>query len=164
MKSDLCTYFLPGQAELNVEFTIPITACNFLVEYASFHENFQLMSLEKLICPRCSREVTDKHGICQRCRENANQCKQCRNINYENPDAYLCNECGYCKWAKFDYTFSVTKRYSFMYSSLTPLVLLPRKLSLTKIETKHLLLLIRKVNKLILDTLNYPILRNHSVR
>ena len=40
-------------------------------------------SAEKLQCPRCSRTVTDKHGICKHCGDNAYQCRHCRNINYE---------------------------------------------------------------------------------
>jgi len=66
----------PNHTDLHVDFPIPITATNILVEYASFHENPQVV--EKLQCPRCSRIVTDKHGICKHCRENAYQCKQCR--------------------------------------------------------------------------------------
>jgi E3 ubiquitin-protein ligase UBR4 len=45
-------------------------------------------------------------GTCRYCRENARQCKKCRNINYENLDAFICNECGYCKYARFEYTFT----------------------------------------------------------
>jgi hypothetical protein len=33
------------------------------------------------------------------CGENAHQCRQCRNINYDRPDAFLCIECGYCRCA-----------------------------------------------------------------
>jgi hypothetical protein len=65
-----------------------------------------------MLCPRCNRPVTDRHGICRHCRENAFQCRLCRNINYENLDGFLCNECGYCKHARFDY--SVACKPSFM--------------------------------------------------
>eukprot|EP01119_Soliformovum_irregulare_P005782 TRINITY_DN1752_c0_g1_i5.p1 TRINITY_DN1752_c0_g1~~TRINITY_DN1752_c0_g1_i5.p1 ORF type:complete len:4545 (-),score=1275.14 TRINITY_DN1752_c0_g1_i5:38-13672(-) len=96
----------PGQSEIKVDFRIPITATNFMMEYSTFYENSALMAVEKLQCPRCNRVVTDmKSGLCSRCRENAYQCKQCRNINYENLEAFLCNECGYSKWARFDYNF-----------------------------------------------------------
>ncbi|KAI5420867.1 hypothetical protein KIW84_044632 [Lathyrus oleraceus] len=50
------------QTELKVEFPIPITACNFMIELDSFYENLQALSLEPLQCPRCSRPVTDKHA------------------------------------------------------------------------------------------------------
>lgn len=87
--------------------------------------------MEKLQCPRCSSFVTgniikynfkqfsffsiDKHGVCPRCRENAFQCRQCRNINYENPQAFLCNECGFCKWGKFDYSLTIKPKYFFFF-------------------------------------------------
>jgi len=43
---------------------------------------------ETLHCPRCSRLVTDAHGVCGYCRENAYQCRSCRNINYERRDPF----------------------------------------------------------------------------
>ena len=92
------------------EFTIPVVATNLLIEYAAFHESSSASS-EKLQCPRCSRTVTDKHGICKHCGDNAYQCRHCRNINYEKLDAFLCNECGFCKHARFDFTLVVRPSY-----------------------------------------------------
>lgn len=102
-----------NQTELKVEFPIPITACNFMIELDSFYENLQASSLESLQCPRCSRAVTDKHGICSNCHENAYQCRQCRNINYENLDSFLCNECGYSKYGRFEFNFMAKPSFSF---------------------------------------------------
>ncbi|PWZ15064.1 Auxin transport protein BIG [Zea mays] len=102
-----------NQTELKVEFPIPITACNFMIELDSFYENLQASSLESLQCPRCSRSVTDKHGICSNCHENAYQCRQCRNINYENLDSFLCNECGYSKYGRFEFHFMAKPSFSF---------------------------------------------------
>ncbi|KAM6549341.1 hypothetical protein CsatB_021017 [Cannabis sativa] len=102
-----------NQTELKVDFPIPITACNFMIELDSFYENLQALSLEPLQCPRCSRPVTDKHGICGNCHENAYQCRQCRNINYENLDSFLCNECGYCKYGRFEFNFMAKPSFSF---------------------------------------------------
>jgi len=99
----------PAQTELRFDFSIPIVASNFLIEYAAFHE--QGVQAEKLQCPRCSRTVTDKHGICKHCGDNAYQCRHCRNINYEKLDAFLCNECGFCKHARFDFTLVVKPSY-----------------------------------------------------
>lgn len=101
------------QTELKVEFPIPITACNFMIELDSFYENLQALSLEPLQCPRCSRPVTDKHGICSNCHENAYQCRQCRNINYENLDSFLCNECGYSKYGRFEFNFMAKPSFTF---------------------------------------------------
>ncbi|KAF6169153.1 hypothetical protein GIB67_038650 [Kingdonia uniflora] len=102
-----------NQTELKFEFPIPITACNFMIELDSFYENLQASSLESLQCPRCSRSVTDKHGICGNCHENAYQCRQCRNINYENLDSFLCNECGYSKYGRFEFNFMAKPSFSF---------------------------------------------------
>ncbi|KAM0923258.1 hypothetical protein ACQ4PT_005659 [Festuca glaucescens] len=102
-----------NQTELKVEFPIPITACNFMIELDSFYENLQASSLESLQCPRCSRSVTDKHGICSNCHENAYQCRQCRNINYENLDSFLCNECGYSKYGRFEFHFMAKPSFLF---------------------------------------------------
>jgi E3 ubiquitin-protein ligase UBR4 len=102
-----------NQTELKVDFPIPITACNFMIELDSFYENLQALSLEPLQCPRCSRPVTDKHGICGNCHENAYQCRQCRNINYENLDSFLCNECGYCKYGRFEFNFHAKPSFTF---------------------------------------------------
>ncbi|GAA0151174.1 ubiquitin-protein ligase [Lithospermum erythrorhizon] len=102
-----------NQTELIVEFPIPITACNFMIELDSFYENLQALSLEPLQCPRCSRPVTDKHGICTNCHENAYQCRQCRNINYENLDSFLCNECGYSKYGRFEFNFMAKPSFTF---------------------------------------------------
>ncbi|KAG0465972.1 hypothetical protein HPP92_020136 [Vanilla planifolia] len=102
-----------NQTELKVEFAIPITACNFMIELDSFYENLQASSLESLQCPRCSRSVTDKHGLCNNCHENAYQCRQCRNINYENLDSFLCNECGYSKYGRFEFNFMAKQSFYF---------------------------------------------------
>lgn len=102
-----------NQTELKVEFSIPITACNFMIELDTFYENLQAASLESLQCPRCSRYVTDKHGICGNCHENAYQCRQCRNINYENLDSFLCNECGYSKYGRFEFNFMAKPSFTF---------------------------------------------------
>ncbi|KAH3761904.1 auxin transport protein BIG [Pelomyxa schiedti] len=100
-----------SQTEVKGDFAIPITAINLLIEFASFYDNTQ-PATEKLQCPRCSKVVTDKHGICRQCHENAYQCRQCRNINYEHLDAFLCNECGYCKFAKFEITLSAKPSFA----------------------------------------------------
>ncbi|CAI9109909.1 OLC1v1009837C1 [Oldenlandia corymbosa var. corymbosa] len=102
-----------NQTELKVDFPIPITACNFMIELEFFYENLQALSLEPLQCPRCSRPVTDKHGICSNCHENAYQCRQCRNINYENLDSFLCNECGYSKYGRFEFNFMAKPSFTF---------------------------------------------------
>ena len=34
------------------------------------------------------------------------QCHKCRTINYDEKDPFLCNSCGFCKYAKFEYTLT----------------------------------------------------------
>ena len=46
--------------------------------------------------------VRDRHGVCSYCHENAHQCRQCRNINYECLDGFLCNECGHSRFGRLD--------------------------------------------------------------
>uniref|UniRef100_T1IY63 UBR-type domain-containing protein n=1 Tax=Strigamia maritima TaxID=126957 RepID=T1IY63_STRMM len=92
-----------GQTELKIEFPLPIVACNLMIEYADFYENLQASS-ETLQCPRCSASVPANPGVCANCGENVFQCQKCRSINYDEKDPFLCNACGFCKYAKFDYT------------------------------------------------------------
>ena len=54
-----------------------------------------------LYCPRCTRQVTNAHGVCGHCGEVAFQCRKCRHINYDRLDAFLCVECGYCTSGAF---------------------------------------------------------------
>lgn len=61
---------------------------------------------EMVICPRCSRQVTNGMGICA-CGENALYCPYCRNINYEKPDSFMCKDCGKTRYAQFDFQFTV---------------------------------------------------------
>ena len=94
-----------GQSELKIEFPLPIVACNLMIEYSDFYENIQA-STETLQCPRCSATVAANPGVCSNCGENVFQCHKCRAINYDEKDPFLCNSCGFCKYAKFDYTLT----------------------------------------------------------
>eukprot|EP00096_Caligus_rogercresseyi_P008738 TRINITY_DN2826_c0_g1_i1.p1 TRINITY_DN2826_c0_g1~~TRINITY_DN2826_c0_g1_i1.p1 ORF type:complete len:2495 (+),score=896.75 TRINITY_DN2826_c0_g1_i1:803-7486(+) len=95
----------PGQTDIKVEFPLPIIACNLRIEYADFYENIQA-SAETLQCPRCSTSVPANPGVCTNCGENVFQCHKCRSINYDEKDPFLCNACGFCKYAKFEYTLN----------------------------------------------------------
>ncbi|XP_044730066.1 E3 ubiquitin-protein ligase UBR4 isoform X3 [Chrysoperla carnea] len=92
-----------GQTEVKIDFPLPIVACNLMIEYADFYENIQASS-ENLQCPRCSAVVPANPGVCGNCGENVFQCHKCRAINYDEKDPFLCHACGFCKYAKFDYT------------------------------------------------------------
>ncbi|KAJ6752310.1 hypothetical protein OIU85_002713 [Salix viminalis] len=71
-----------------------------MIELDSFYENLKALSLEPLQCPR-------------NCHESAYQCRQCRNINYENLDSFLCNECGYNKYGRFEFNFMANPSFTF---------------------------------------------------
>ncbi|XP_041369615.1 E3 ubiquitin-protein ligase UBR4-like [Gigantopelta aegis] len=92
-----------GQTDVKVEFPIPIVACNLMIEYTDFFDNLQATA-ETLQCPRCSASVPANPGVCGNCGENVYQCHKCRAINYDEKDPFLCNACGFCKYAKFDFT------------------------------------------------------------
>ncbi|XP_056641011.1 E3 ubiquitin-protein ligase UBR4 isoform X2 [Diorhabda sublineata] len=92
-----------GQTEVKIEFPLPIVACNLMVEYTDFYENIQASS-ETLQCPRCSASVPANPGVCANCGENVYQCHKCRAINYDEKDPFLCHACGFCKYAKFDFS------------------------------------------------------------
>ncbi|XP_039287887.1 protein purity of essence [Nilaparvata lugens] len=93
------------QGEVKMDFPLPIVACNLMIEYADFYENLQA-STESLQCPRCSASVPANPGVCNNCGENVFQCHKCRAINYDEKDPFLCHSCGFCKYAKFDYTLT----------------------------------------------------------
>lgn len=76
------------------------------------YQTFSVNNKEVLTCPRCHTIVEDAHGVCATCRENAFQCKFCHNINYENLEAFLCNECGLSGYGKYD--FSIVAKPDFV--------------------------------------------------
>uniref|UniRef100_A0A182JT95 UBR-type domain-containing protein n=1 Tax=Anopheles christyi TaxID=43041 RepID=A0A182JT95_9DIPT len=92
-----------GQTDVKIDFSLPITACNLMIEYADFYETVSGSS-ESLQCPRCSAVVPANPGVCGNCGENVFQCHKCRAINYDEKDPFLCHSCGFCKYAKFDYS------------------------------------------------------------
>lgn len=91
----------PNQTDVKIEFTLPIVACNLMIEFSEFYENLQASS-ETLQCPRCSTSVSANPGVCNNCGENVFQCHKCRSINYDEKDPFLCISCGFCKYARFD--------------------------------------------------------------
>ncbi|XP_053374331.1 E3 ubiquitin-protein ligase UBR4-like [Mercenaria mercenaria] len=94
-------------------------ACNLMIEYADFYDNLQATS-ETLQCPHCSASIPANPGVCGNCGKvcsgviNAGKISQplvfshrfihFQAINYDEKDPFLCNACGFCKYAKFDFT------------------------------------------------------------
>jgi hypothetical protein len=93
----------PHQKDAVANFSIPLQASYVMVQIIDLYESG---SLERLNCPRCSAVVTSPHGLCEKCQENAHQCRVCRNINYENLTGFLCNECGHCRYCRIHFFMS----------------------------------------------------------
>lgn len=93
----------------------PVFAYNLMVEFVDFFESAD-GRVEIIQCPRCRSAVTSRHGICSQCKENAMQCRQCRNINYDHLDGFLCNECGFCRFAQLQ--ISISSRPAFHMSPI----------------------------------------------
>lgn len=97
-----------GATRTSARLAHPVVAANIKVEFAEFYERpgekeragDGSMSVH---CPRCTRVVTNAHGVCGNCGEVAFQCRKCRHINYDRLDAFLCVECGYCPMGSFSF-------------------------------------------------------------
>jgi len=89
-----------GGTRASATLSQPIIAANIRVEFTDFYERPGGKDRGSdgsmvLHCPRCTRPVTNAHGVCVTCGEVAFQCRKCRHINYDRLDAFLCVECGY---------------------------------------------------------------------
>eukprot|EP01059_Diplonema_ambulator_P026762 TRINITY_DN4419_c0_g1_i1.p1 TRINITY_DN4419_c0_g1~~TRINITY_DN4419_c0_g1_i1.p1 ORF type:complete len:4765 (+),score=1100.59 TRINITY_DN4419_c0_g1_i1:2077-14295(+) len=88
-----------------VELPLVVTAHALKLHFAEFDCDPSAQQTETLTCPSCNQIITDRHGQCLNCEyENAYQCRQCRNINHEQLDAFLCNECGWCRYGRVDFS------------------------------------------------------------
>ena len=91
----------PQTKEIRIALAMPVLARHILIQFSSFHDSPN-GEMELLSCPQCSASVTSKHGVCHVCHDNAFQCRNCRNINYESLDAFLCNVCGNSRFGSFN--------------------------------------------------------------
>ena len=88
-----------------LELPLPVNTHALKLHFSSFHCDSAAQLSETLTCPSCNQIITDRHGQCLNCEyENAYQCRQCRNINHEQLDAFLCNECGWCRYGRVDFS------------------------------------------------------------
>uniref|UniRef100_A0A158Q763 UBR-type domain-containing protein n=1 Tax=Elaeophora elaphi TaxID=1147741 RepID=A0A158Q763_9BILA len=94
-----------GDTEIDVQLPIPIVTCNVVLEMAEFYDTNTTGAAdapEFVHCPRCSTSVAPNPGICSNCGENIFQCVKCRAINYDEKEPFLCNSCGFCKYARLE--------------------------------------------------------------
>jgi hypothetical protein len=96
-----------GATRESLNLSTPVVAANIKIEYADFFERPGTTKASDgtlvIHCPRCTRVVTNAHGVCNSCGEVAFQCRKCRHINYDRLDAFLCVECGFCASGTFQY-------------------------------------------------------------
>jgi len=95
-----------GSTRATLTISTPVIAANLKIEYTDFYEAGSTRSSDGtlvILCPRCTRAVTNAHGVCSNCGEVAFQCRKCRHINYDRLDAFLCVECGYCASATLQF-------------------------------------------------------------
>ncbi|OHT01588.1 hypothetical protein TRFO_07483 [Tritrichomonas foetus] len=99
----------------SVELPLRLFATCLKFTFAEFWEDPS--SVMTLTCPICRSEITDiRSGLCSKCRENAYQCRECRNINYNHLDAFICCECGFSNFVNF--TWTVTSLPSFSHTHI----------------------------------------------
>ncbi|CAG9534491.1 unnamed protein product [Cercopithifilaria johnstoni] len=94
-----------GDTEIDVQLPVPIVTCNIVLEMAEFYDTNTAGAAdtpEFVHCPRCSTSVAPNPGICSNCGENVFQCLKCRAINYDEKEPFLCNSCGFCKYARLE--------------------------------------------------------------
>jgi len=96
-----------GATEASLKLKHPVVAANLKITFEDFYERNNSVRANSdgpvLYCPRCTRQVTNAHGVCGHCGEVAFQCRKCRHINYDRLDAFLCVECGYCTSGGFHF-------------------------------------------------------------
>ncbi|KAI2506062.1 zinc ion binding protein [Fragilaria crotonensis] len=96
-----------GATHASCTLPIAVTAANLKFEYRDFYDRVGGSRAADgsfvLFCPRCSRPVNNAHGVCGSCGECLFQCRRCRHIQYDRPDAFLCTECGHCSSGSFSY-------------------------------------------------------------
>jgi E3 ubiquitin-protein ligase UBR4 len=102
-----------GQTEVFANLDVLPVVANLMFEFAEIYSSSSssVLDAERMQCPRCSRQVADRYGICRSCGENVYQCRACRFINHEVLDGFLCHECGYCKHGRFEFSLSCAPAY-----------------------------------------------------
>ncbi|CAD6199759.1 unnamed protein product [Caenorhabditis auriculariae] len=93
------TLVSPNDTDITLSLAVPVVTSSLIVEFAEITDT-RLSS--ELHCPRCSAVVTAQSGLCDNCGENAYQCIKCRSINYDEREPYLCQSCGFCKYARIE--------------------------------------------------------------
>lgn len=103
--------FSKGSTEASKELPLGLFATCLQFRFTQFWEDTSGSSVLK--CPACHAEIKDRRsGICPKCKENAYQCNECRSINYNHLDAFICCECGYSNFVTFSWFLSSCPTFS----------------------------------------------------
>uniref|UniRef100_A0A1I7UEM6 E3_UbLigase_R4 domain-containing protein n=1 Tax=Caenorhabditis tropicalis TaxID=1561998 RepID=A0A1I7UEM6_9PELO len=88
-----------NETTINLSLAVPVVTSSLIID---FEEVSDQRGTNQLHCPRCSGTVRTHGGVCESCGENAFQCMKCRAINYVEKEPFLCQSCGYCKYARIE--------------------------------------------------------------
>lgn len=94
-------------------FSLPISqyASNLKFHFVDFWERSSDGFV--LRCPACHTPVPRQSGICPQCHDNAYLCRDCRHINYNHLDGFICCECGSSTYVSMDWNISAVPSFSF---------------------------------------------------
>lgn len=90
---------MPEQTEVKIDLMLPSKAFNLMIAFPDFYTKEQA-SPDAVICP-CGLPVADDYGNCPDCRQNVFQCPNCRIFRADGEIPFLCHNCGYSKYSKF---------------------------------------------------------------
>ncbi|KAL9190922.1 hypothetical protein ACHAXT_000628 [Thalassiosira profunda] len=128
-----------GASQAICKLKAPVIAANLKFTYEEFYEKSSNRRAADgsfiLYCPRCTRQVHNAHGVCGNCGEVAFQCRKCRHINYDQLDAFLCVECGYCTAGGF--TFDLTCGIALNATAIVTEDDFSRSMSMLRLATKR---------------------------
>ncbi|CAB3410872.1 unnamed protein product [Caenorhabditis bovis] len=88
-----------NEQTITLNLPIAVVTSSLIIE---FNDVYDSQANSQLHCPRCSLPVRSASGVCENCGENAYQCIKCRAINYVDKDPFLCQSCGFCKYARLE--------------------------------------------------------------
>ena len=88
---------------------IPLFATCLRILFDEFWEDTEGQVLR---CPRCNAEVNPISGICPNGHEKVFQCRNCRNIDYNISNPFLCTECGNSNFVDMNWSITAVPSFS----------------------------------------------------
>jgi len=93
-----------------INFPLKLFASNIRFHFFDFwEENTEKKNIK---CNSCHIDVDSRSGLCPKCRENIYMCRQCRNINYNHLDGFICYECGFSSYIDIDWSVNCVPSFS----------------------------------------------------